>query len=124
MWLLPIIPIMLIGFIPLWNLNKPKGDFREDLKITILEKRQSESYEILGIVENTGKTEWESINIDCDFFDSKGAFIDKASGRVGAVVMPGGKEYFKITAKDPAARLAAPGVELKAKIADAYTSRF
>jgi len=123
-WFLPIIPIMLIGFLPLWNLNKPKGDFREDLKITILEKRQAENYEILGTVENNGKTEWENINIDCDFFDSKGAFIDKASGRVGAVVMPGGKEYFKITAKDPSARLTASGVELKAKIADAYTSRF
>ncbi len=109
----------------MWNLNKPKGNFREDLKITILERRQAEKgYEILGAVENTGKTEWENINIDCDFFDPKGTFIDKASGRVGAVVMPGGKEYFKITAKDSSAGLAAPGVELKAKIADAYTSRF
>jgi len=124
MWFLPIIPIMLISFLPLWKLNKPKGDFREDLKITILEKRQAENFEILGTVENIGKTEWENINIDCDFFDAKGAFVDKASGRVAAVVMPGGKEYFKITAKDSSGRLSASGIELKPKIADAYTSRF
>ncbi len=123
-WLLPIIPIIIIGFLPLWNLTKPKADFREDLKITILEKRQAQNYEILGFIENTGKTKWENINIDCDFFDSKGVFIDKASDHVRAVVMPGGKEFFKITVINPSSRLTSPGVDLKVKIADANTSPF
>ena len=35
-WLF-ILPIVLIGFLPMWQLYKPKGDFRKDLQINILE---------------------------------------------------------------------------------------
>ncbi len=123
-WLF-IVPIMLIGFLPMWQLYRPKGDFRKDLKITVLEKRQvDKSYEILGTVENNGKTHWKNTNIDCLFFDAKGVFIDKVSGRVDAVVMPGGKEYFKITANDADGKLNSPGINLEAKVADAYSNPF
>jgi hypothetical protein len=80
--------------------------------------------EILGTVENKGKTNWKSTNIDCLFFDAKGTFIDKTSGRVDAVVMPGGKEYFKITVKDTDGKLSSPDVKLEAKVADAYSNPF
>lgn len=120
-----LIPILLISFLPMWKLYAPKGDFRQDLQIHVLEKRQAgQDLEILGDVTNRGKTRWENINIDCLFFDSKGSFIDKASGRVNAIVMPDGREYFKITAKDAGAALASPDVRMEAKIADAYSSPF
>jgi hypothetical protein len=123
-WLF-ILPILLIALLPMWQLYKPKGDFRKDLQITILEKRQGDkTLEILGTVENTGKTKWKNTNIDCLFFDSKGAFIDKTSGRVDALVVPGGKEYFKIAVKDTDGKLIAPDIKLEAKVADAYSSPF
>ena len=123
-WLF-ILPIVMIGFLPMWQLYKPKGDFRKDLQIKILEKRQVDnSYEILGTVENRGKTNWKSTNIDCLFFDDKGTFIDKTSGRVDAVVMPGGKEYFKITVKDADGKLSSPDTKMEAKVADAYSNPF
>lgn len=120
-----MVPGLLICLFPMWRLYKPKGDFRQDLQITVLEKRQiDKDFEILGDVSNRGKTRWENLNIDCLFFDSKGAFIDKASGRVNAVVMPNGKEYFKIMAKDANGRLSSPDVKMEAKVADAYSSPF
>jgi hypothetical protein len=125
LWFLPILPIMLIGFLPMWNLYQDKGNFRDDLHITVLEKRPNEkTYEILGYVENKGKVSWENINLDFDFFSPTGTFIDKASGRVNAVVMPGGKEYFKVVTPDKASSLSAEGVEMKSKVADAYTKPF
>ena len=121
-WLMPIV---LMGFYPMWSLYKPKGDFRRDLKITVLEKRQADkSFEILGTIENTGKTRWQNVNIDCLFFDAKGAFVDKASGRVDAAVLPSGKEYFKITLRDTDGKLSLPEVKLSTKVADAYSSPF
>ncbi|MFZ4777409.1 MAG: hypothetical protein ACOYM3_18735 [Terrimicrobiaceae bacterium] len=123
-WLF-ILPILLLGFLPMWRLYKPKGDFRQDLQISVLEKRQvDKSFEILGTIENRGKTKWENINIDCLFFDANGTFIDKTSGRVDSVVMPSGKEYFKITAKDNNGKLASPDTKLETKIAGAYSNPF
>ena len=120
-----IIPIMLLGFYPMWSLYKPKGDFRHDLQISILERRQADkSIEILGTIENTGKTTWKNVNIDCLFFNGNGTFVDKSSGRVDAVVMPRGKEYFKIVVRDTDGKLSLPDVKLNAKVADAYSNPF
>lgn len=120
-----LVPVLLISIVPMWRLYKPKGDFREDLKVQVLQKREvDKGLEILGDVSNVGKTRWENINIDCLFFDAKGAFIDKASGRVDAVVMPGGKEYFKITAKDTSGQIASQDGKMELKIADAYSNPF
>ena len=120
-----VLPIILIGFLPMWQIYKPKGDFRKDLQITVLKKRSvDKSYEILGTIENHGKSNWKNTNIDCLFFDNKGTFIDKVSGYVESVVMPGGKEYFKITTQDKDGKLSAADTKLEVKIADAYTSPF
>lgn len=116
-----VVPVLVVSLLPLWRIYMPKGDFRQDLVIQVLERRPvDKTVEILGSVSNTGKSRWENINIDCLFFDPTGTFIDKASGRVEAVVRPGGKEYFKITAKDPSGRLVTEGVKMEAKVADAY----
>jgi hypothetical protein len=119
-----IVPILLLAFLPLW-VFWPKGEFRKDLQLTILDKRPGEkSLEVLGTVENKGKTTWDNVGIDCDFFDAKGVFIDKASGGVNAVVMPDEKEYFTITAKDTDGKLSASGVRMDAKVANAFANPF
>lgn len=124
-WLVLIMPVMMLGFLPLWSLYKDKGDFRDDLHITVLERRPGErSHEILGFIENHGKIRWENIILDFDFFSAAGTFMDKASGRVNAVAQPGGKEYFKIVTRDAASSLSAEGVEMRAKVADAYNKPF
>jgi len=120
-----VLPFLLVCFLPMWNIYKPKGDFRKDLQVEVLEKRPADkSLEILGTVTNNGKTKWQNVNIDCDFFDAKGGFLDKASGAVNAVVMPHEKEYFKITAKDTDGKLSAPGARMEAEVADAYSPAF
>ena len=120
-----ILPLVLIGFLPMWNLYKPKGNFRNDLQISVLEKRVvGKNLEILGTVENRGKTKWQNTEIDCLFFNAKGTFIDKSAGRVDAVVLPGGKEYFKITTSDNDGKLSSPEVKLETKVADAYSNPF
>lgn len=69
LWSLLILPMLLIGFFPLWNLYKPKGDYTTDLRSVVLEKRViGRDVEILGTIKNVGNTRWKNIRLDAVFF--------------------------------------------------------
>lgn len=57
--------------------------------------------EILGTIRNVGKTEWERIELQMEFFDAEGKFVDEASGGVTGSVKPGEVEHFKLTISNP-----------------------
>jgi hypothetical protein len=123
--ILLIIPILLIGFYPLYLLQKPKGDYRQDLQIKVLDTRmENGNLQILGTINNQGKSTWDNIEIAVDFFNAKGEFIDKQTGRVSGSIEPGGSEHFKIEILNPSERIRADGVRKELKIASAYSNRF
>ncbi|MGD0899660.1 MAG: hypothetical protein ABR915_17655 [Thermoguttaceae bacterium] len=50
-------PLLVLCFLPMWRLYKPKGDYRKDLQISRLETRKDDSkIEIVGAIQNAGKT--------------------------------------------------------------------
>lgn len=120
-----MIPFLLFCLLPMWRIYMPRGDYRNDLQVAVLEQRTSESLlEILGTIRNNGKTKWENVELDAEFFDADGKFIDEASGRVSSAVEPGALEHFKMEIKNPAERIRAETTRMELKVADAYSSPF
>ena len=120
-----IIPFLLLCLLPLWRIYQPKGDFRKDLEVIVLEKRVTDSqFAILGTIQNTGKTQWKNIELDAEFYSPDGNFVDEASSRVSSSVDPGAVEHFKMEIRTPSAQVRSETTRMEVKIADAYTSPF
>ncbi len=120
-----VIPILLISFLPMWRIYRPKGDYQVDLKISVIEKRiNNGSFEILGSVTNSGKTTWENIELDAEFFTPDGRFVDEASGRVTSSVPAGKSEHFKMVIKDARDTITNKNAGIEIKIAGAYSRMF
>jgi hypothetical protein len=126
LWMMPLIILLpLLSMIPMWQIFKGKGDFRKDLQITVLETRKDEGkIDILGTVQNSGKTAWENIQLTVDFFDAQGKFLDQESGRVTNSVGPGDTEHFKISILSPSDRIKPKDVRMEVKAGDAFSRMF
>ncbi|MBN1908125.1 MAG: hypothetical protein JW818_00165 [Pirellulales bacterium] len=132
-WLITLV-ILLFCLIPLAMILWPEGDFRSDLKLTHVKHHVlvgSNQLEVIGTIENQGKSAWKFIEVEAEFFDADGTFIGEISGTVSKNLGPGEKDHFKIT-DGPSmlfdvlnSRLVAKKkVTMKAKIADARSDRF
>jgi hypothetical protein len=120
-----MIPFLLLCLLPLWRIYQPKGDFRKDLEVNVLEKRVTDSqFAILGTIQNTGKTQWKNIELDAEFYSDKGQFVDEASGRVSSSIEPGAVEHFKIEIRKPSEVVRSESTRMELKVADAYSSPF
>jgi len=123
-WLFAI-PIMLLGFLPLIKMTFFKGDVTKDLTITDVTKRQSgTSLDIIGLITNSGSRKWSSVNIEAEFFDAAGGFIDEQTETIRSEVAPGAKEHFKITLRTPDAKVQAADTKMVVKIAGGYSMPF
>jgi len=121
---LPVVLILVFVLLPLWRMDKPKGDYRADLAVTVQEKRMTRlGMEILGTIENRGQHRWESIELDAEFYGPDGSFLDEGSGRIASSVDPGKTERFKIQLLQVSSRLGEEGVRMDVKVAHAYFSR-
>ena len=91
---------------PMWDLYKPKDNYREDLRVTLLEKRTTDDFlKILGRIENNAKTSWENIQLNAEFFSPDGNFVDEASNRIDSSVELGAVENFKMEIRNPSAQV-------------------
>jgi hypothetical protein len=109
----------------MWHLYKPKGDFRKDLHLTVLEKRVSgKCVDILGTVENTGKHPWESIHINAEFYAPDGKFVDQATEYLSSAVYSGARENFKIRIDEASDWIKADTTQLQLKVGEASSPIF
>lgn len=125
-WFVPImIMIFLYPIAIRYILKGDKHNFRSDLIIQNIEKRYSNgTIEVLGIIENHGSVNWSSIYITAELFGKDNKFLDQLTGRIPANLLPGAKEYFKISAREfPQPRWEAIK-DMKIKVADAYHANF
>lgn len=106
-------------------MKKDTSDFRTDLVIKDIEKRYiNGTIEILGLVENHGKVNWENIEVQAELYGKDGKFLDQLTGRVAANLLPGAADHFKISSKEfPGERWEA-STDIKVKVADASHYRF
>ena len=125
LYLVPIVPIMLLGFFPLFKMTMFKGDPSKEMSISEIRKQTDGStIEILGLITNTGSHDWTSTTVEVEFFDSDGNFLDEKSEYLRSDIKPGDKEYFKISIMGADEKLSAEGVEMKVKVAGGRTSLF
>jgi hypothetical protein len=123
MWF--VVPIMLIGFLPLIKMSFFKGDVTKDLKISGIETRASgKSLEIVGLITNSSGREWSGITVEAEFFDASGRFIDEASEYMRSDIAGNSKEYFKIVIASPPEEALSGAIKPSVKISGGHTSPF
>jgi hypothetical protein len=123
MWF--IIPLMLIGFLPLIKMSFFKGDVTKDLRISDVQTRVSgRSLELVGLITNTSGREWSSITVEAEFFDASGNFIDEASEYMRSDIAGNSKENFKIVITSPPEEALSGVIKPTVKISGGHTSPF
>lgn len=123
--LLTMIPLFGFMWWSITRLDKAKHDYRQELRIQITETLiTDEDYTILGTVENTGEVRWERIELEAEFYDADGNFLDEFIDYVNSSIDAGRSEHFKFAISSPSEDIRADGVRMDLKIADAYTSIF
>ena len=123
LWLM--IPVMLIGFLPLLKLTLFKGDVTKDLSISDIRQRPAgNSVEVIGLITNSGNHTWSGVTIEAEFFDANGTFIDEAEEYVSSDVAKGAKEHFKMTIKNPSAAVSDPSTKMVLKVSGGHTMPF
>lgn len=127
LWFIPFMLFALLFPIIMKSdiLKKDTHNFRNDIIIKETEKRYiNDTIEILGIIENRGKVNWEYIVIKAELYGKDGKFLDEITGRIAANLLPNTTDHFKLSAKEfPGARWEAIN-EMKIKVADAYHSKY
>ena len=122
---LMVVPIMLLGFLPLLRTTFFKGDITKELTISDVQRRSVDrSLEIVGLIANKGNRTWSGVTIEAEFFDASGAFIDEATDYRRADISANAQEHFKVTILTPSAALSDPGTKMVVKVAGGHTSPF
>lgn len=120
-----IIPIMLLGFLPMAKLFWFKGDATKDLVISEVHRRTiNDVHEITGLLTNNGRHKFSSVTIEAEFFDAAGTFLDEGSEYLRSDIAGGAKEHFKITMKRPSAQAESPGTKVELKVTGGRSDPF
>ena len=120
-----IIPIMLIGFLPLIKMTFFKGDITKDLVVSEVKTRTAGSgLEIVGLITNSSGRAWSGITIEAEFYDSSGEFIDEASEYLRSEISGDAKEHFKIKIASPPKEAVSGDIKPVVKVSGGHTSPF
>ena len=125
LFMLPTIPIMLMGFYPLYRMTYLKGDATKDLVISeIQEHANGRGRDVVGLITNNGTHKWSNVSIEAEFYDGAGVFLDEESTYLRAEIPAGAKEHFKISLRTTDAKLQAKDTKMVVKIAGGHTMPF
>ncbi|MEM7478522.1 MAG: FxLYD domain-containing protein [Planctomycetota bacterium] len=123
--MLLMLPVMLVGFIPLMRIWFFKADAGNDLSISETRTRiQNGNLEIIGKISNSSSRTWSGVVVEAEFFDESGNFLDEASGSLRADIRGKAEDHFKITILRPDDAMSDPATEMTVKVAGGRTSRF
>jgi hypothetical protein len=102
-----------------------KHNFRTDLLIKDTEKRYTNgTIELLGVIENHGKVNWENIVVKAELYGKDAKYLDEVDGRISVDLLPGATEHFKLSSRDfPQQRWEAIN-DMRIKVSDAYHSKY
>lgn len=120
-----IVPMMLVGFLPMMKLFWFKGEATKELEISQVQKRFNDrSLEIVGLLTNRGDTKFSSVTIEAEFFDAAGNFLDEQSQYLQSDVLGGAQEHFKITMRNPPAQANAADTKMVVKVTGGHSMPF
>ena len=121
-WLI-MIPIMLLGFVPLIKMMFFKPDIATELSVNeIRQTTEGSRLQIIGQVANQGRHTWSGVSVQVEFFDKSGAFAGEETSHLGVDIQPATNENFKIACDWPAAVGTLDEAKIVVKIAGGYTS--
>ena len=124
-YLLLMIPILVLGFLPMIKLMWFKPDPTKELFLSQLEKSEAgNQLQIRGLLTNKGKHSWSNVSLEAEFFDAQGHFIDEGSDHLRADIPAGAEEHFKITVQVGPGPVKAPDTKMVVKVTGGYTSPF
>jgi hypothetical protein len=126
-WLmiLPALLVIPIALFPLYRLNFMAGDIAKDLEVSGVEKRvRGPNIEVVGVITNNSKRAWQGVNVEAEFFDANGKFIDEERPFLSLDMIPGAKEHFKITIHSNDPKLNENEAKVVVKITSGRTSPF
>jgi hypothetical protein len=120
-----MVPILLIGFLPMARLFLFKGDISRELVISDVEKRfTGGNLEIVGLVTNNGSHDWSAVALEAEFFNGSGVFLDEGQEYLRGNISQGAKEHFKITIRNPPETMTAAENKMVVKISGGHASPF
>ena len=122
-WL--VLPILILGFLPLVKMTFFKGVVSEDLSISEVEtKVVGSSLEIIGLITNSSGNEWSGVTVEAEFYDASGKFLDEGSDYLRSDIAGKAKEHFKITLRNPPEAALQGEILPKLKVSGGHTSPF
>ena len=120
-----IVPITVLGFLPLIKMTFFKGEVAKDLSISEIQTRTSgRSMEILGLITNSSGREWSGVTVEAEFFDAAGNFLDEESDLLSSNIAGHSKEHFKIVISSPPESAVTGDIKPVIKISGGHTSPF
>ncbi len=120
-----IVPITVLGFLPLIKMTFFKGEVAKDLSISEIQTRTSgRSMEIVGLITNSSGREWSGVTVEAEFFDAAGNFLDEESSILRSNVAGHSKEHFKIVISSPPEGAVSGDIKPVIKISGGHTSPF
>lgn len=123
--LLIVLPIMLIGMLPMARLFLFKGNVTKELVISEIEKRLTDgNLEIVGLITNSGRHDWSAVSVEAEFFDASGVFLDERQEYLRGNVSRGAREHFKITVIRPKNSMTDVENKMIVKISGGHASPF
>ena len=126
LWMLvAFVPIIIFAAVMPFIFQKSKGDFSNELQTTLLETRFSTNrIDVLGKVTNSGKHEWQSIEVKAEFYSKAGRFLDEESTYLSGSLKSGTEDNFRISLNKPAEEVLTNSPNVTLKITGAYNNSF
>lgn len=101
LWFIPFLLFLFIIPFAFEFVMKDRSDFRVDLSVNIADQKFSDdTVEIIGVIENNGKVEWEDIIVQAEFYSADERFLEEITRRVYTKLPSGASEYFQIQSKE------------------------
>lgn len=120
-----VIPILLLGFLPMMKLFWFKGNPTKDLVISEIQKRTNGgTLEIVGLLTNSGNHKFSGVTIEAEFYDAAGNFLDEESEYLRSDIVGGAKEHFKITMKAPPTQSNSADAKMVVKVSGGHSMPF
>lgn len=125
LYMLPCILIAPLMFLPVIWLRNSRGEISKDLTVGSVEKRVNGSnIEIVGIVTNHSKNRWEGVNVEVEFYDDAGKFVDEERSFLNMDIQPSSDEHFKIIVHSSDPTVLEGNAKAVVKISSGRTSPF
>lgn len=125
---LPFLLIFLLLASNTWRRTLFKGDFTKDLVISEIQTRRTNyAMEVLGLITNNGNKTWQSIQIEAEFYDADGNFIDEGKDHLWTEIQGNAEERFKIQIRSNSPyldRLEHDNAKVVVKVSSARTSPY